>query len=451
MAITSASPAFNNGDAASCLTTDQRGVSRPQQGGCDIGAFEAFSPPAISKAFGVASIPLNGSTSLSFTVQNSSTVSLTGVGFTDTLPAGLVVATPNGLTGSCGSGTITATQNTNAISLSAGSLPPSGSCTFSVNVTGTAAGSQNNTTGNVTSNEGGTGGTASASLNVVAPPSIAKVFNPSSIALNATAALTFTITNPAANAVTLTGVGFTDALPSGLTVASATAPVCGGTLTTTAPTGIALSGATINTNSSCQLSITVTGATAGQYINTTGNVSSTNGGTGNTASANLTVASPPTIAKAFDAASKIQGSPITLTFTITNPAVNPVPLTGVGFTDVLNGMIVANPNGLIGSCGDGTITAVSGTNVIALSGATLPVNGACTFSVDVTAITTGTLINTTGNVTSTNGGTGGTASAQVTVTALIIPTLSQWGLLAVSILTSLVSLVALRRRQRGAA
>src|SRR5207245_6268850 len=127
------------------------------------------SPPVIIKFFGAASVPLNGSTSLSFTIQNNNTTTtLTGVGFSDTLPAGMVVSTPNGLTGSCGGGTITATQATNVISLSGASLAQSTSCTFSINVTGTAAGTQNNTTGNVTSTQGGTGGTASSSVNVVA-------------------------------------------------------------------------------------------------------------------------------------------------------------------------------------------------------------------------------------------------------------------------------------------
>src|SRR2546421_9659033 len=126
------------------------------------------APPIIIKAFGAGSIPLNGATSLTFTLQNNnSTTTLTGIGFSDTLPAGLVIATPNGLTTGCqtvaGSvstaGTVTATQGTNVISLSGLGLNASGSCTFSVNVKGTSGGVENNTTGNVTAaNRGGRGG-----------------------------------------------------------------------------------------------------------------------------------------------------------------------------------------------------------------------------------------------------------------------------------------------------
>ena len=135
----------------------------------------AIAPPTFAKSFGAASIPLNGSTSLSFTINNPNTSALTGAGFTDTLPAGLVVSTPNALTGSCGGGTITATAASGAVSLSGATLGGSTSCTFSVNVTGTTAGTQNNTTGAVTSVEGGAGTTASASVIVFAvggpPPS----------------------------------------------------------------------------------------------------------------------------------------------------------------------------------------------------------------------------------------------------------------------------------------
>ncbi len=128
----------------------------------------AIGPPTISKSFGAATIPSGGSTSLTFVVNNPDAFnSLTGIGFTDTLPNGLGVSTPNGLTGSCGGGTITAVAGSNSISLSGGTLAASSSCTFSVNVTGQGAGPQNNTTGPVSSTEGGTGAPSNtASVNV---------------------------------------------------------------------------------------------------------------------------------------------------------------------------------------------------------------------------------------------------------------------------------------------
>ena len=333
------------------------------------------APPVIIKAFGAASIPLNGSTSLTFTIQNNNTgTTLTGVGFSDTLPAGLVVSTPNGLTGSCGGGTITATQATNVISLTGASLAQSTSCTFAVNVTGTAAGTQNNTTGNVTSTEGGTGGTASASVNVVAPPSIAKAFGAANLPLNGTTSLTFTITNPAGNAVAETGVAFTDTLPAGLVVATPNGltNTCGGTATAVAGSGsVSLTGGTIAAGSNCTLTVNVTGTTSGVKNNTTGNVTSTNGGTGNTASASVTVASPPTITKSFGAATVPLNGSTSLSFTITNPAANTIPLSGVAFTDTLPaGLVVATPNGLTGTCGGGTITAVAGAGSVKSSAGT---------------------------------------------------------------------------------
>ncbi len=127
-------------------------------------------PPAISKVFGAASVALDGTTSLTFNLSNPNTASsLSGIGFTDTLPSGQVVGTPNGLTGSCGGGAITAAAGSNSVSLSGATLGASASCSFAVNVTGTTSGTQNNTTGAVTSSEAGSGGTASASLIVSGP------------------------------------------------------------------------------------------------------------------------------------------------------------------------------------------------------------------------------------------------------------------------------------------
>jgi len=44
-AITASSPAFNRGTGAGAPSTDQRGVTRPQGGGYDIGAYECIPPP----------------------------------------------------------------------------------------------------------------------------------------------------------------------------------------------------------------------------------------------------------------------------------------------------------------------------------------------------------------------------------------------------------------------
>jgi uncharacterized repeat protein (TIGR01451 family) len=126
--------------------------------------FISDSPsPILTKTFGDLAIPVGGTTSLTFMLNNGS-MALTGVTFTDTLPTGLTVATPNGLTGSCGGGTITATAGSGTIMLSGASLGAGASCTFSVKVTGVTAGTQNNTTSIVNSDQAISGNRASASI-----------------------------------------------------------------------------------------------------------------------------------------------------------------------------------------------------------------------------------------------------------------------------------------------
>ena len=127
--------------------------------------FACVAPSTIAKTFGAASISLGGTTTLTFTLTNpNATVALTGVGFTDTLPSGLLVATPNGLTGTCGGGTITAVAGSGSISLTGAALAATASCSFAVNVTGTSAGTKTNTTSAVTSNESPAGSPATAAV-----------------------------------------------------------------------------------------------------------------------------------------------------------------------------------------------------------------------------------------------------------------------------------------------
>ena len=287
------------------------------------------APPTISAAFGAPSIPLNGSTTFTVQISNPNSVSggdLTGVGVSVTLPSStgtLIVAATPGINNTCG-GIVTANAGASSISLSGGSITHSGSCAVTVNVTGTAAGTASLTTGNVTSTQGGNGAAANASIAVVAPPTVGIAFNPTTIAGGGTSTLTFTLVNPTANTVALTGVGITDSLPAGLTVSTATSGVCGGTLTMTAPSTILLNGASIASGSNCQFSVTVTGASAGSYTDVTGNVTSTNGGAGTSASANLTVQGTATTTTVVSSVNPSNfGQSVTFTATVTGAGGTP--------------------------------------------------------------------------------------------------------------------------------
>ena len=379
------------------------------------------APAILSKTFGAVSVALNGTTTLTFNVTNpNTTLGVTGIGFTDVLPAGLVISTPNTLTGSCGAATITATAGTASVTLASASLPASGMCNFVINVTGTAAGAQNNVTSVVTSVEGGNGASASASIAVVGPPAIVEAFGVANVALNGTTTLSFTITNPSANTVGLTGLAFTDALPAGLVVDNSPqlSNTCLGVATAVAgSSSVTASGGSLAVNSSCTITVNVKGTASGVITNTTGAVSSTNGGTGNTASATLGVATPPVITKSFGAAAITLNGSTTLTFSIVNPAANGIPLTGVAFVDSLPaGMVVASPNGLTGSCGLGTVTAVASSGAVSLTGGTIPVNSTCTLSVLVAGATAGVKNNSVG-ISSIESGPGNTSNASLTVVA----------------------------------
>jgi uncharacterized repeat protein (TIGR01451 family) len=158
----------------------------------------AVTSQTISKAFGASFIPLGGSTSLSIAIANpSANLTLTGVAFTDSLPAA---------------------AGASSVSLATATLAVSSSCTISLDITGTTAGLKNNTV-TITSIEAGTGNTANTSVTVTVPPpdlTIIKAhighFHPGQIG----ATYTITVTN-AGNGPSSGAVTATDILPAGLT------------------------------------------------------------------------------------------------------------------------------------------------------------------------------------------------------------------------------------------
>jgi LPXTG-site transpeptidase (sortase) family protein len=251
-------------------------------------------------------------------------------------------------------------------------------------------------------------------------PTLTKSFSPNPVAAGATSTLTFTLTNPNTT-IALSGIAFTDSLPSGLTVATSSSSQCGGTLTTTAPRTISFNGGTLASSASCNLAVTVTTTASGIYDNISEFVSSTEGGT-NTgptgiAASSLTVLTPPSISKLFAPNPIITGGTSTLTFTLTNPNLNNA-LTGVAFSDPYPPGLqnTATPNGTT-TCTSGAVTALASGTSVRLDGATLAAGSTCTVTVNVSASTTGTFPNTSLAVTSTNAGTGNTASNTLTVNA----------------------------------
>lgn len=245
-------------------------------------------PPTISKSFSPPTIAKGTASTLSFTINNTTAgnQALTGIAFTDVIPAGLSIATAS--VTAC-AGTLTSTSGTRTIALTGGSLAAGGSCTFNVSVTGTTEGRYDNITGFISSTESGTSTNyATSTLTVVAPPTLGKAFSPASLLTGSTSSLAFTITNPN-QFTTLTGMGFTDALPAGMTIGtSGPTSTCGGSLSA-APNTITLTGATLAAKATCTFSVTVTGSTSGSKLNTTSVITSTEGGNGAAATATLVV------------------------------------------------------------------------------------------------------------------------------------------------------------------
>lgn len=251
----------------------------------------AVSPPTATVNFGANTIPLNGTTSLSITIGNPNPgTGLTGIGFTDTLPSGLVVATPNGLDNGCG-GTLTAAEGSSTVQLSGASLAASTLCPISVNVKGTAAGEQPDVV--TVNSSAGASDQASASLTVVVPPAATTSFDAGWFAPGETDRLSIKLSNP--NSVQLTGVGLTDALNSGLVVAD---PAhmnngCGGAAAAAAgAASIALSGVALGAGDNCSVSIDLTAPTVGHYLALLGTVSSNEGGDGTGLNAGTSVIAP---------------------------------------------------------------------------------------------------------------------------------------------------------------
>jgi hypothetical protein len=134
------------------------------------------SPPAFSKLFAPDSIVLNGTSTLTFTIDNSAVaVTSSALDFTDNFPAGMTVATPANAATTCTGGTLTAVSGAGVVSYTGGSIAAGASCTVSVDVTGATPGGLVNTSGDLTSSQGNSGAAADTLTVIQSTFSIADV------------------------------------------------------------------------------------------------------------------------------------------------------------------------------------------------------------------------------------------------------------------------------------
>jgi LPXTG-site transpeptidase (sortase) family protein len=398
---------LNNTIPANSLTAAQPGVTNTSPAQRNLNVNPALTG---TKVYSPTSIAINGVSTVTVTLNNNSATNLTGVNFTDTLPANLNISGVP-VSPQC-NGTITNTVN--SVTLAGGSILAGTSCTLVFNVTSSVPGSgttYENTipTGTITTNQG-VGNTSTirtgTDLTVVnsttLPVNVSKAFQTSPILPGAPSRLRITITAPVDT--NLTGLNISDPLTGLVIVGTSSVPPAPANPTDTcaganvvAPIGgntISLSGANLNAGATCTITVYVTSTNPGSYNNTipANNITTTQDRTNVAASNTATlVVTNMSMSKAFYPPSVQTNGLSTLTITLQNT--NTSPLINVQLTDnlpgsVTDGVVVAPIPNASTTCAGGAVTANPGSQIISMTGATVPaqsgaVPGICTITVIV--------------------------------------------------------------------
>jgi uncharacterized repeat protein (TIGR01451 family) len=376
------------------------------------------SAVVVSVNFSPNSLNSPGSPStLTIELRNNGTLDLTNLSLTNYFTkgvnqglangdiSGLVVA-PNDPTPSttCTNGTPIAVANGNNVALTGATLPAGQICTVTVHVTMNVVTTVQNyiPAGAVHDDQNVSNDLfATSSLTTGSNLGVSKQFTPPVVKPNERSRLQITLYN--LKPFDVSGITFTDALPSGLTIPASPNPTttCGGAFaavdaTHAQLTGGALAQANAGNATTCIAEIDVIAVSEGAYINTIGTsqVSGNGGAVTNPdpASATLQVRTPVAILKTFAHPVRLLGEANTTTITFANP--NNIALTNTKLVDTFPpGLFVATPsNASVGACG-GSISAPPSSGGVTLTGATLPANGTCSITFDVVSNTAASYTN----------------------------------------------------------
>ncbi|MBK9927461.1 MAG: sortase [Anaerolineales bacterium] len=395
---------------------------------------QATSDFSVTKEFTPDVVGPNGISLLTISLTNTNSSPLINVSLLDTFPGdavnGVVVAPVPNATTTCGSGVITAVPGAQSISMAGGTIPAQvgaipGLCTITVNVQGRGAGSGFNTIPvvNVSGTIQGTSTVINPVADAVAPFTITdlsigvvKGFNPLTVFGGSASTMSVQLVNP--NNADLVGIAFTDNMPAGMIVANPVNPsvgTCGGAISATPDDGFfSFSGGSLAPFESCTLTLSITMTVNGNLTNTilANAVTTTNGARNpQPAEASLTNLPGASVSKSFSPNPINTGEYSLLTITITNTG--NIPLTGMGLSDTLPGLL---PTGLmiagasapapVNNCG-GTLTAVTGSQNIQLTGGSVDASSSCTIVVAVTSNVPGSYQNIipTGSLSTSEGAT----------------------------------------------
>ena len=299
---------------------------------------------------------------------------------------------------------MTAAPNGTGFTLAGATIPASGSCTVTVNVTITAPGPYINTipAGTLTDTQN-VSNLAAASATLFSNVRVTKSFAPTAVAPNTDSTLTISLINDNTSAVNLANPGLTDNFPANLVATGGAITVAPAGCSGFAPavigagaTSLTLTAGLLPASTTCTVSFAVQSSVTGIYPNTTSGVTTVQNGTtgpvSNTANLGVGVIN---IAKAFAPATIVSGGTSTITFTLSNPT--GVAQTAGAFTDTLANMSV-NANGNTGGTCLPVTALVAGQTALNFAGLNIPAAG-CTITLVVTSATVGAQNNTTSGVT----------------------------------------------------
>lgn len=376
------SPAIDQGncnDASNIqVTTDQRGVVRPQPDGgdCDMGAFEAVpnsnADLTLNKSASPTSAEMGALVTYTLNVINAGPQAVTNVAVTDTLPANVSYFSAAGSGWNCGhaSGVVSCIRPT---LLAAGLAAPTIEIQVTVPlasgvITNTAV--TNVTWPNLDPNK--SDNIASAPVIVLPPPqpdadlSLSKIDTPDPVIAGTSLNYTLSVDNAGPDAAT--AITVTDTLPSGTTFLAAIGDgwACQHTAGIVTCTRASLA---VTTAPAIALTV-LSPVSEGNITNTAVVAAATNdpNPTDNATSAQTTITPPPveqadlSISKQVNSNSVAAGRPLTYTLTVTNTG--PSTTSSVAVVDILpTGMTFQNASGTGWICNhvSGTVTCTRAT------------------------------------------------------------------------------------------